>query len=83
VNYRQAVVRSVRFAYCQSHLFGGYVLVVVVLRLFENVFTSTLGLVALAVVAIRIPLETVVLALFYREFVWREREAAARPTESA
>jgi hypothetical protein len=98
-NYRQAVVRSVRFAYCQSHLFGGYALVVVGLRLLQNVLeytlpraehgarvldpTSTPGLVALAVVGMLIPLETVVGALFYREFVWREREAGAQAARSA
>lgn len=99
VNYRQAVVRSVRFAYCQNRLFGGYALVVVGARLFQNVLeytlpraghggrvldpTSTPGLVALAVAVMLIPLQMVVGAFFYREFVWREREAEAQAARSA
>jgi hypothetical protein len=92
-SFRQAIARSIRFAFSQKRLVAGYAII----ALTEATILLALGMrdssagapqaggetswVGLAVFAgvfvLTLLVRIVAKALFYREFVWREREAAA------
>lgn len=101
-SYRQAIARSIRFAFSQKRLVAGYAVIALagtaVVELTPSTRVSSAAAphvggefswVAFAVVAgvfaLTLLVEMVVRVLFYRELVWREREAAApaATTESA
>ena len=98
-SFRQAITRSIRFAFSQKRLFAGYAIITLAGMAAVELTPPTrvssaaaphvggeFSWVALAVVAgvfvFTVLVGAVAKALFYRELVWREREAAT-PPESA
>jgi hypothetical protein len=101
-SFRQAIARSIRFAFSQKRLVASYAIIALteatILELALAMLPSSAGApqaggetswvgltVVVGVFLLTLLVGILVKALFYREFVWREREAAApaAPSEIA